>query len=631
MDTLVALGSSTAFGFSVWTLFSGSMGHLYFLESAAILTLISLGHWLEVRASQRAASTLRVLLNLSPRTARRISPGSAESLVPVRELVVGDLVLLKPGDQVPTDGEVVDGRSAVDESMLTGESAPVEKCPGSPLYGGTVNPERRLVMRVTETGEGTALARIIAAVERAQNSRARIQRIGDRVSSVFVPVVVVVALATGLWWGFAYETATQVATSLAEHLWPAVVPGGALAAAFIHAAAVLIVACPCAMGLATPTAIMAGANAAARRGILIRDGIALEKSGSITTVLFDKTGTLTQGRPVVTDVVDLRQEPDSMIRLEDIATGLAKPSDHPLSNAIARLHEDSPRQSTPNGQRTSPADRAVRLDWSNWREVRGCGVVAEQEGRTWRMGALPWLQNFGVSVAPAERFVVAAASSGATVLGVAVDAKLAGTLTLRDALKSDARVVIAKLMRQGKRVCMVTGDREAVAAAIAKSVGIDAENVFAEVAPDNKATIVRKLQEQGERVAFVGDGINDAPALEQANLGMAVSRSSDIAREAADIVLLRSDLGAVPEALGLARATLRAIKQNLFWAFFYNAMAVPLAALGFLSPILCAATMGLSDLLVIGNALRLNLCHHLLTSRGRFGWPGPRAGSKTGA
>ncbi len=309
MDTLVALGSTTAFAYSTWALFSGLGGHVYFMEAAAIITLISLGHWLESRVSARASSALRQLLDLAPALARRRDPGGAEAEVPVAELRAGDVVTLRPGDRVPTDGEVVDGDSAVDESMLTGESVPVDKTDGSRLYAGTVNMDGRLLMRVTATGEETALAHIIAAVQRAQTSRANIQRLGDRVSSVFVPLVVAVALAAGLCWGLAPDWTKHVHDSLARFLWTTHLPEGPLAAAFIIAAGVLIIACPCAMGLATPVAIMAGSNAAAQRGILIRDGVALEKAGLVTAVLFDKTGTLTAGKPEVVEVLGERGNP----------------------------------------------------------------------------------------------------------------------------------------------------------------------------------------------------------------------------------------------------------------------------------------------------------------------------------
>jgi Cu+-exporting ATPase len=647
MDTLVALGSTTAFGYSAWALLTGVGGHLYFMEAAAIITLISLGHWLEAHVSDKASGALKSLLNLAPQTARRIplsrssrreeapiqfdirhssfapdqslltSAPTEEIEVPVSELQIGDRVVLKPGDRVPTDGIVVEGDSAVDEAMLTGESVPADKKSGSELFVGTVNLNGRLVMRVTATGESTALAHIIAAVQRAQTSRADIQRLGDRVSSVFVPIVVAIAIAAALWWGFAPEPANHVHDWLAQFLWRTHLPMGA-GTAFMVAAAVLIVACPCAMGLATPAAIMAGANAAARRGILIRDGVAFEKAGQVTAVVFDKTGTLTIGKPEVAaswsssfslsgglerqppaqpDAGSFLQHavPEAGAPIIQIAAALARSSTHPISQAIAKMS-------------------AEQVEISDWKEIRGFGVEANIEHPTSniqhsmakaRLGSLRWLKESGVDLVAGEKFIAEWSGQGATIVGLASENNLLGLFAVRDTVKPNARQVVEQLQRQGLKVFLVTGDNLLTAASIARQVGIEGKNVFAEVRPEPKAEFVKKLQAHGECVAFVGDGINDAPALTQANLGIAVSRASDVAREAADIILLKSEIEAVPEALGLARATLRTIKQNLFWAFFYNALGVPLAALGFISPIFCAAAMGASDLIVIGNALRL--------------------------
>jgi P-type Cu+ transporter len=589
MDTLVALGSTTAYAYSVWGLFAG-VSHLYFMEAAAIITIISVGHWLEARASVRAASSLKALLQLAPATARRRAADGREDDLPVAELRAGDVVVLKPGDRVPVDGEVVEGASSVDESMLTGESLPVDKTGHALLYAGTVNLNGRLVMRVTATGEETALAHVILAVQRAQSSRADIQRLADRVSNVFVPAVVLVAIAAALGWGLAPAPARHFHDWLAQFLWHAPPPDSALAAAVITAAAVLIIACPCAMGLATPVAIMAGSNAAARRGILIRDGVALEKAGRITAVVFDKTGTLTVGRPTVAQV-DVQDTPARLPSRQALrlAATLARPSSHPLSQAVARL---------------SAEEEPI----TDWREVRGAGVEARRVGRAseWvRLGSLKWLEESGVDLTPGAAFIAASAGQGATVLGLTAGRLLVAFLALKDAVKPGAAEVIRQLQAQGLRLHLVTGDNPRTAANIAAQVGIAPENISADVRPEKKAEFVKQLQRRGERVAFVGDGINDAPALEQADLGIAVSRASDIAREAADIILLKSEIEAVPESLGLARATLRTIKQNLFWAFFYNALGVPLAAMGFMSPVLCAAAMGVSDLVVIGNALWL--------------------------
>jgi Cu+-exporting ATPase len=440
-------------------------------------------------------------------------------------------------------------------------------------------------MRVTATGEATALAHIIAAVERAQNSRAEIQRLGDRVSSVFVPIVVTIAVATGLWWGLMPEQARQASHWLGQFLWHASLPSGALASAFILASAVLIVACPCAMGLATPIAIMAGANAAARRGILIRDALALERAGKITALVFDKTGTLTQGKPTAVGRETFNSTPG--LDAVKLAASLARPSNHPVSQAVASISSDS-----------------VQL--ADWQELSGSGVQAgSSSASVVRLGSFRWLRDLGVDIAPGEKFEDDWSGRGATVIGVSSDSLLLAAIAVQDSLKPGASEVVRSLRSSGLKVYLVTGDNSRTAAAIAREAGIEAALVRAESRPVQKSEFIHFLQQQGERVAFVGDGINDAPALEAADLGIAVSRASDVARAAADIILLKSEIQAVSEALGLARATLRTIKQNLFWAFFYNSAGIPLAALGFLSPFLCAFAMGFSDLVVIGNALRL--------------------------
>lgn len=550
MDTLVALGSTSAYLFSAYELLRGSHAHVYFMDSAAIITLISVGHWLESKVSVRAEQTLKSLLRLAPETARRIVGGREED-IPVAELKPGDSISLRPGDHIPTDGEVAEGQSAVDESMLTGESLPVEKKARAKLYAGTLNTDGRMVMRVTGVGEETALSKIIEVVQRAQNSRAQIQKLADRISNIFVPIVIVIAAATALWW------------------WNR--SGGG--AAVYHMAAVLIIACPCAMGLATPIAIMAGTNAAAKRGILIRDGTALEKSGTITTILFDKTGTLTEGRLQLAEIRELM--PDA----RDLAASLAAPSRHPLSLAISGISEK-------------------RWPLENWQEHRGLGISATVEGRQLRLGSISWLE-----IESNEAFIAKWTAQGASALALEVDGKLAALIALTDGLKENARSVVERLRNAGKRIALVTGDQQATAKAIAAQLGIT--EVYAEVRPEQKAALLHKLQENGERVAFVGDGINDSPALAAADLGIALGSGADAARSAADIVLLRAGLEAVPDSLELAQATLRTIKQNLFWAFFYNAAGVPLAALGYFSPMLSAAAMGISDLMVIGNALRL--------------------------
>lgn len=585
MDTLVALGSTTAFTYSTWALFSGAGGHLYFMEAAAIVTLISVGHSIEASVTEKAGVAMKSLLNLAPRTAQLLlrHPERTHE-ISVAELHLNDEIVLRPGDRVPVDGVVVEGESSVDESSLTGESKSIGKCAGRDVFAGTVNLDGRLIMRVTATGDETALAHVIAAVQQAQASRSNIQRLGDRVSAIFVPAVVLIALAAGLWWGFASPSAHSVHHLISRILWQCQTPAGTTAG-FIIAAAVLIIACPCAMGLATPAAIMAAANAASRRGILIRDGVALEKAGKITAIIFDKTGTLTSGAPEVAGILETQQ---SRFTARSLGAGLAKNSSHPFSRPIARLSSEP-------------------INLENWREVPGSGIEANVRNipGTVRLGSLRWLVANDVDLCRGEQFIAKWTATGANVMALAVDKSPLAFFAMLDALKPDATNVVKQLRSHGLQIFMVTGDNKRTADSIGAQAGIPVGHVVAEAQPAQKVEFIKKLQENGERVAFVGDGINDAPALAQANLGLAVSRATDIARESADIVLLRSEIAGVPEALALARATLRTIKQNLFWAFFYNSIGVPLAVLGFVSPIFCAIAMGVSDLIVIGNALRL--------------------------
>ena len=591
MDTLVSIGSTAAFGFSVWALATGFPGHVYFMESAGILTLISVGHWLEARMASRAGDALRSLLQLAPERARRWRAGR-EQEVAVGDLVPSDVILLKPGDRVPVDAEVTEGTSSVVEAMLTGEAIPVEKARGDSLFAGTVNQSGRLLARVRATGSATALSRIIAAVERAQSSRADVQRLADRISSIFVPVVVVVAMLTALAWALAYPQMMAVHAAIVGGLWHSMVPESPVAAAFVMATAVLIVACPCAMGLATPTALMAGVNAAARRGILIRDAQALEKSGRVSMVLFDKTGTLTVGAP---SVVGLWSASGTFEGLRPWITRLTGSSQHPLSRAMsAWAGESSVAEGPPTG----------------WIEHRGLGVEAQAPGRSesasvHRLGSLDWLEASGVDLGPAAESIGRWQRDGCSVLGFAEGASLLGAFAVRDPIRDDAAATLQRLREMGVQVGLITGDRMEVARELGRQLDLSPEWISAGVRPEGKADAIREWQSRGERVCFVGDGLNDGPALAQADLGIAVMKATDVAKEAADLLLLSPDLAAVPRALDLSQSTLRVIRQNLFWAFFYNAAFVPLAALGFLSPMLSAVAMAASDLIVIGNALRL--------------------------
>ena len=594
MDTLVSLGSTAAFSYSAYVFFSGSPLPLYFMESVGIIAFVSVGHYIESQVAKNASGALESLLALTPNQATRISKNGEWSLVDISSLSSGEQISIAPGEQVPVDGCVMSGESACDESMLTGESIPIDKSAAAQVYAGTLNLSGQLIVSVTGTGSETALARVIAVVERAQNSKADIQKIADRISNVFVPIVVAIAFAAMAIWFFAPGFATSLHQSLVPFLWSTTLPSTALAAAIIHCAAVLIIACPCAMGLATPIAIMAGTNVAAKHGILIRDGHALERSGIVTRILFDKTGTLTEGKPKLAKIEWFLSNKSEEQASAALLHSLAVRSTHPLSQALARA--------LPITRETS--------EFLPWSEIPGNGIEAidsDSEGKAakLRLGSLTWLKSQGVDISPGADFQTSQTPTGATVVAFARDHQILAVASLRDQLKLGSKEMLLKLRAMGLDISMVSGDHQQTAQAIAKELGIPKEQTFAETSPEKKATLIKSLQESGSAVCFVGDGINDAPALEQANLGIAVCAASDIAKESADIILLQSDIQAIPRALRLARTTLRTIKQNLFWAFFYNAIGIPLAALGYLSPLLCAAAMGCSDLVVVGNALRL--------------------------
>jgi len=590
MDTLVSLGVTAAMGYSVPALFANLPGHKFFTETVTLLAFVGTGHYLEHRMSVKAGSALRALLGLVPQTATRLELSGDETLVPIADLALEDRIVLRPGDRIPVDALVVEGNSAVDESMLTGESMPVEKVAGQAVFAGTSNRNGRLIASVTATGEETALARIADVIRRAQSTRARVQRLADQISAIFVPIVVGIAVAAALWWIVAPESAGAAHAFAERWLWHSHLPASNLAAAAVVACAVLVIACPCAMGLATPAALMAGVNNAARRGILVRDAAVLETCGTIDTLIFDKTGTLTMGRPTVVasaTFVPSYPEPHPMsASISDLAAALARRSAHPLSVAIAQL---------------APGNAAV----TDWTELPGVGLRARWKDHVVRLASVGSLEKEGVDTRTTKVFTSHWAKQGATPVLLAIDQNIVAAFALRDSLRPEALEVVRQLRATGFRVGMLSGDLPVVAEAIAREVGIDVTMVHAEVPPEGKSGYLEAQRSAGHRVAFVGDGINDGPALAAADLGIAVARASDVAREAAGLVLLRTNLAAVPEALDLARATLRTIRQNLFWAFFYNAAAVPLAALGLVNPALCAAAMGLSDLIVVGNALLL--------------------------
>lgn len=599
MDTLVSLGSTSAFAYSVFALFSGSAQALYFMESVGVIAFVGLGHWIEGRMASKAAGAVESLLSLAPDRAKLLREDGAVEEVEASSLRSGQRIQIAPGERIAVDGKILQGASDCDESTLTGEALPVEKSARQSVYAGTLNLSGSLTVEVTGAGRDTALARIIGAVERAQHSRAEIQKLVDRISNVFVPIVVCIALGTLLAWRFLPEQAKGLHLWLSEYLWSPTLPVSILAASVVHSAAVLIIACPCAMGLATPIAILAGANVAAKQGILIRDGKALERSGTITQILFDKTGTLTQGAPQVAaikTVPDKRRNAPVLPNWKELLFALAAPSQHPLSQAVAKHLENT----------------APEISWLAWKELPGKGVEASRTcpasgtEERFRLGSLRWLAAIGIDISEVEEFARQQAQTGATIIALATPQRVVAAVALRDRIQPAAAAVLQALQKMNFSVSLVSGDQRQTTAALGRELGI--VSAHAEISPEGKADLIAALQRQGEKVCFVGDGVNDAPALEKADLGIAVRSASDLAKESADIILLRSDIQAVPQALILARKTLRAIKQNLFWAFFYNAAGIPLAALGFLSPLLCAAAMVFSDLVVVGNALLLRFC-----------------------
>ena len=577
MDTLVAIGTGSAFLYGVYAtvlIYLGQFGfaqHLYFESAAVVITLVMLGKYLEAVSKSKTSEAIKKLMNLKPKTAVVVKNG-VELTVSLDKVAVGDIVLVRPGAAIPVDGIVADGASSVDESMLTGESLPVEKQPGSPVTGGSINGEGLLRFTVTRVGEDTALSKIIHLVEEAQGRKAPIAKLADVISGYFVPAVLGIAVLSAVVWALVGKDFNFVLNIFVT---------------------VLVIACPCALGLATPTAIMVGTGKGAELGVLIKGGEALETTHGINAVVLDKTGTITQGKPELTDIV--RYSGDDEADVLTLSASAERGSEHPIARAIVSAAQEK---------------NLTLAEPEQFRAIPGRGIEATVSGHRILAGSAKLLREHNVDLSRSISDAVALSNAGKTLMYIAKDDSLYALMAAADAVKPTSRRAIEQLKSLGVEVYMLTGDNAATAKAVAESVGID--HVLSDVLPDGKASEVQKLQSQGKRVAMVGDGINDAPALVQADVGMAIGTGTDVAVESADVVLMRGDLSAVSAAIALSRATIRNIRQNLFWAFAYNVVGIPFAAGVFfafggplLTPVFAGAAMALSSVSVVSNALRL--------------------------
>jgi Cu+-exporting ATPase len=566
MDVLVALGTSAAYFYSLYVTIWNIPSDLYYETSSVLITLILLGKLFEMLAKGRSSEAIKSLMGLQAKTAAVIRDGE-EINVPVEDVVAGDIFLVRPGEKVPVDGIVTEGVSAVDESMLTGESIPVDKRAGEPVIGATLNKNGVLRVRATKVGKETALSQIIKVVEEAQGSKAPIQRFADVISGIFVPIVVGIAVVTFAIWYFGVE------------------PGN-FAGALEKAIAVLVIACPCALGLATPTSIMAGSGRAAELGILFKGGEHLENTHRVTTIVLDKTGTVTKGKPELTDV--LVEQEFAETQLLSWVGAAERNSEHPLAEAIV----------------AGIRDKGITVPQAeSFQAIPGYGIMAVVEGRGVMIGTRKLMAEYSVQAEQAFEEMAKLESAGKTVMLIAVDGRYAGMVAVADTIKETSKQAVTRMKQLNLEVVMMTGDNERTAKAIAAQVGID--HVLAEVLPDGKAAEVKKLQQSGKKVAMVGDGINDAPALATADIGMAIGTGTDVAMEAADVTLMRGDLNSIPDAIAMSRRTMVNIKQNLFWALAYNVIGIPIAAFGYLAPWLAGAAMAMSSVSVVLNALRL--------------------------
>lgn len=564
MDTLISIGTLAAVFYSFWAMLVHEM-HLYFETGAVIAALILLGRYFEAKSRGQASEAIEKLLQLGAKTARLLKNGK-EVEVAVEEVKVGDILLVKPGEKIPVDGKIVKGASSLDESMLTGESMPVNKEVGDDLFGATININGAIQMEATKVGEDTVLAQIVKMVAEAQAKKAPIQKLADKISGIFVPIVLGIALVTAVGW---------------------YIKTGSIAQSLIPAVAVLVIACPCSLGLATPTAILVGTGLGAKRGILIKNGEALEKGKKIDVVVFDKTGTLTEGKPKVTDIITTTSNVSEKALLA-LAGSLEKLSEHPLATAVVHATED----------------KNIDLkEVHNFENLAGRGVKGNVSGDIILIGNMRFMNEGGIELGQQQKKLEQLENQAKTVVAVAKNDRIIGLIGIADTLKVDAKEAVKKLRQLNIETVMITGDNQRTAEAIAKQVGI--RKIFAQVLPQDKAEKVQLLQREGLKVAFVGDGINDAPALVQADLGIAVGTGTDIAIEAGNIVLVKGSPLKVVEALNLSRKTFRTIIQNMFWAFGYNVAALPLAALGLLNPMIAAGAMAFSSVSVVGNSLRI--------------------------
>lgn len=563
MDVLVSMGTSAAYFYSIYNLING-VEEYYFEASAVVITLILLGKTLESVAKGKTSEAIKKLMGLQPKTARVFRDGG-ERDISIDEVVVGDIVVVRPGERIPVDGIIVEGNSSIDESMLTGESIPVDKNIGDEVIGGTINKFGTFKFEAKKVGRDTALSQIVKLVEEAQGSKAPVQRLADKISGIFVPTVVVIALVTFLIWYFVKGDFTH---------------------ALISAVAVLVIACPCALGLATPTAIMVGTGKGAEKGILIKGGEYLEKVEELDAIIFDKTGTITKGEPEVTDIIAFDEDRDTILRLASIGE---RTSEHPLGQAIVNKAVDEKIN--------------INTEAERFLAIPGKGIHAVIENKDMYIGNRKLLEGANIDISQAEEELVSLEDQGKTAILLSIDGEIKGIIGIADMVKESSREAISEIKNMGLEVYMITGDNERTAKTIAEEVGIT--NVYASVLPENKAEVVESIKLKGKKVGMVGDGINDAPALVAADIGFAIGTGTDVAIEAADITLMRGDLKDIVTAIKLSKQTMKIIKQNLFWAFFYNSVGIPFAALGFLNPMIGGAAMAFSSVSVVSNSLRL--------------------------